>query len=193
MHENATTPPPPNPPSPMFQGVPPDQVNGRLPLAPPPPPGAAVPVNPHNHASPLPWSTGLCDCFDDCSSCCLTAWCPCVAFGRIAEIVDRGQTSCGLSGTVYALMLWMFGCACILSCFYRSKMRGQLFLEEQPCPDCLVHLFCEGCALCQEYRELQNKGFDLSIGWYGNMEKNRRYATTTAPAIEGGMSRATEG
>ncbi|CAI0459058.1 unnamed protein product [Linum tenue] len=175
MHENATTPPPPNaaaPPSPMFQGVPPDQVNGRLHLA-PPPPGAAVPVNPHNHASPMPWSTGLCDCFDDCSSCCLTAWCPCVAFGRIAEIVDRGQTSCGLSGTVYALMLWMFGCACILSCFYRSKMRGQLFLEESPCPDCLVHLFCEG--------------------WYGNMEKNRRYAATTAPAIEGGMSRATEG
>ncbi|KAH9771900.1 cell number regulator 2 [Citrus sinensis] len=32
-------------------------------------------------SAPKPWSTG-----------CLTCWCPCVAFGRIAEIVDRGST-----------------------------------------------------------------------------------------------------
>ncbi|KAH7834882.1 hypothetical protein Vadar_020596 [Vaccinium darrowii] len=42
--------------------------------------------------SPGPWSTGLCGCCEDVSSCCLTCWCPCVAFGRIAEIVDRGST-----------------------------------------------------------------------------------------------------
>jgi len=30
--------------------------------------------------------------------------------------------------------------------------------------DCLVHFCCETCALCQEYRELKNRGYDLSIG-----------------------------
>ncbi|CAN1839512.1 Protein PLANT CADMIUM RESISTANCE 2 [Linum perenne] len=99
---------------------------------------------------------------------CLTIWCPCVTFGRIAEIVDQGSTSCGLSGTLYVLMMWMLGCACIFSCFYRAKMRRHFHLEEKPCADCCVHLFCEG--------------------WHGNMERNRRLATM-APTIEGGMSR----
>jgi hypothetical protein len=30
----------------------------------------------------------------------------------------------------------------------------------------LVHFFCEPCALCQEYRELRNRGFDMGIGKY---------------------------
>ncbi|CAN0876405.1 Protein PLANT CADMIUM RESISTANCE 2 [Linum grandiflorum] len=178
MHEHPQTPPPP----PMFQGVLPPGAAAFNP--------AAIPAD-----SPLPWSTGLCDCLDDCSSCCLTVWCPCITFGRIAEVVDRGSTPCALNGALYALMLWMFGCACLLSCFYRAKMRGQWSLEEKPCADCSVHLFCESCALCQEYRELQNKGFDLSMGWHGNAERFRRFAAaaattpTSAPTIEGHMSR----
>jgi len=43
-------------------------------------------------------------------------------------------------------------------------MRAQYDLPEAPCMDCLVHFCCEACALCQEYRELKNRGFDLSIG-----------------------------
>ncbi|CAN0870571.1 Protein PLANT CADMIUM RESISTANCE 2 [Linum grandiflorum] len=191
-HDLPNTPPntqPPPPAAPIFQGV--HQVNAPPPtgFTPLPPPSSTVsPPNYPSGSESLPWSTGLCDCCHDCSSCCLTVWCPCVTFGRIAEIVDQGSSSCGLSGTVYVLMMWMFGCACIFSCFYRSKMRGQFHLEEKPCADCCVHLFCEGCALCQEYRELMNKGFDMSIGWHGNMERNRRLATT-APTVEGGMSR----
>lgn len=43
-------------------------------------------------------------------------------------------------------------------------MRGQYDLEEAPCADCLVHFCCETCSLCQEYRELKNRGFDMGIG-----------------------------
>lgn len=39
-------------------------------------------------------------------------------------------------------------------------------LEESPCGDCLVHLCCEPCALCQEHRELRIRGFDTSLGMY---------------------------
>ncbi|KAJ0726950.1 putative PLAC8 motif-containing protein [Helianthus annuus] len=42
--------------------------------------------------APSQWSTGLCDCGKDSSSCCLTCWCPCITFGRIGEIVDKGTT-----------------------------------------------------------------------------------------------------
>ncbi|XP_043717339.1 protein PLANT CADMIUM RESISTANCE 2-like [Telopea speciosissima] len=137
---------------------------------------------------PAPWSTGLCDCFDDISTCCLTFWCPCVTFGRIAEIVDRGSTSCGVSGALYMLILLMSGCSCFYSCFYRSKLRGQYFLEESPCTDFCIHCCCEECALCQEYRELKNRGFDLSFGWHGNVERQNR-GVATPPTVQAGMSR----
>ncbi|KAG1358730.1 putative Cell number regulator 1 [Cocos nucifera] len=74
------------------------------------------------------------------------------------------------------------------SCFYRTKLRQQYSLEKKPCNDCLVHCCCEGLALCQEYRELQRRGFDMSIGWEANMDKKRQGATLP-PGIQEGMSR----
>ncbi|XP_073138894.1 protein PLANT CADMIUM RESISTANCE 11-like [Henckelia pumila] len=130
---------------------------------------------------PVPWSTGLCDCCEDISTCCLTCWCPCITFGRIAEVVDRGSTSCGVSGALYSLILCVCGCSCLYSCFYRAKLRGQYFLEESPCADCCVHMCCEMCALCQEYRQLQNQGLDLSIGWHANVERQKRKDTMPPP------------
>ncbi|XP_059655362.1 protein PLANT CADMIUM RESISTANCE 2-like [Cornus florida] len=135
------------------------------------------------------WSTGLCNCFDDVPNCCMTLWCPCVTFGRIAEIVDKGSTSCGTSGALYALIACLIGCPCCYSCFYRSKMRQQYALHESPCNDCLIHCCCESCALCQEYRELKNRGVDMIIGWQGNVERQNR-GIELPPVVEGGMSRS---
>ncbi|CAL4968605.1 unnamed protein product [Urochloa decumbens] len=138
-----------------------------------------------------PWSTGLFDCFDDVESCCVTMLCPCITFGQVAEIVDHGSTSCGASAALYTVIASFTGAgvACIYSCFYRSKLRAQYGLEESPCPDCFVHFCCEHCALCQEYRELKNRGFEMSIGWYANMEKQGRAAATMPPQMHGGMTR----
>ncbi|KAK8931122.1 Cell number regulator 10 [Platanthera zijinensis] len=141
------------------------------PSAPAPPPPPPLPqamqhslVHPSQMLLPVRWSTGLFDCFEDFGTCCLAFFCPCITFGRIAEIIDRGSTSCGVDGGLYALLLCSTGCHWMYSCFYRSKMRTLFFLEEGPCADCLVHLCCETCALAQEYRELRNRGFRLDSG-----------------------------
>ncbi|KAJ6312513.1 hypothetical protein OIU77_014106 [Salix suchowensis] len=117
------------------------------------------------------WSTGICNCFDDPSNCLLTCFCPCITFGRVAEILDRGNTSCRLQGLVYYAMSHI-GCAWLYGGVYRSKLRGFLSLPETPCADWLVHCCCCVCSLCQEYRELKNHGADPSLGnnypfyWY---------------------------
>ncbi|XP_050230729.1 protein PLANT CADMIUM RESISTANCE 2-like [Mercurialis annua] len=138
-----------------------------------------------------PWSSGLCDCFSDQRNCCITFWCPCVTFGQVAEIVDKGSSACGVNGALYTIIACVTGCACCFSCFYRAKMRQQYSLKESPCGDCLVHCFCEYCALCQEYRELKSRGYDMTIGWHGNVEQKNRSLemASVPPAVEGGMSR----
>ncbi|CAI9096054.1 OLC1v1032121C1 [Oldenlandia corymbosa var. corymbosa] len=118
---------------------------------------------------------------------CITLWCPCVTFGQVSEIVDRGSTACGLNGYFYTLLAFVTGCWMYSYCC-RSKMRKQYSLEEDPCPDCCVHFCCEPCALCQEYRELKNRGFDMHIGWYANM-KRQNQGIPMAPLVEGGMNR----
>ncbi|KAM7250430.1 hypothetical protein ACFE04_022313 [Oxalis oulophora] len=109
------------------------------------------------------WSSGFCHCCDD------------------------PVNSCATSGALYCLLL-LTGFPCLYSCFYRSKLRGQYDLPEEPCVDCLVHCCCETCALCQEYRELKNRGFDMGIGWEANMDRQNR-GVTLAPIVTPGMSR----
>ncbi|XP_010066585.2 protein PLANT CADMIUM RESISTANCE 2 [Eucalyptus grandis] len=176
---------------------------------PPPPPVDGIPVQPMNQSyanfgapnNPLPpaglqarpinnmpWSSGLFSCFDDVPTCCLSFWCPCITFGRIAEIADHGSVSCPVHGAVYTVIALLTGCACCYSCFYRTKMRQQYQLQEDPCADCLVHFCCESCALTQEYRELERRGFDMSIGWQMNMERQNR-GIPMAPVPPGGMMR----
>ncbi|PON63384.1 PLAC8 motif-containing protein [Trema orientale] len=130
------------------------------------------------------WTTRLSHCFDDPANCLVTCFCPCITFGQIAEIVNRGSTTCVENAVLYGLVS-MTGFACLYSCMYRSRLRVQYDLEEQPCADCLVHFCCETCALCQEYRELNNRGFDMGIGWEANMDRQRRGVTgaPTSPAM----------
>lgn len=65
---------------------------------------------------------------------------------------------------MYGLICASTGMGCLYSCLYRSKLRAEYDLDEGECPDILVHCCCEHLALCQEYRELKNRGFDLGIG-----------------------------
>ncbi|XP_071739274.1 cell number regulator 10-like [Rutidosis leptorrhynchoides] len=110
------------------------------------------------------WSTGLCDCCDDASNCCETCWCPCITFGEIADIIDKGTVSCELHALLYSLICYLTSFQWIYSWLYRSKMRQQYNLPQEPCHDCCVNFCCEKCALCQEYRELKHRGFQMSLG-----------------------------
>ncbi|XP_059075071.1 protein PLANT CADMIUM RESISTANCE 7-like [Cryptomeria japonica] len=101
------------------------------------------------------WSTGLCDCTHDCRTCCLTCFCPCITFGRVAEVVDHGRTS----------LLLAVGVGRLYSSQYRRKLRAQYDLPKEPCGDCCVHLCCTSCAVSLEHRELKERGLNPSAGW----------------------------
>ncbi|XP_068307593.1 uncharacterized protein [Pyrus communis] len=118
------------------------------------------------------WSSELFDCMDDPMNALTTAFVPCLTFGQIAEVIDNGTSSCATSGLFYGLIASFIGIPFIMSCTYRTKLRSKYNLIESPAPDWVTHLFCEPCALCQEYRELQVRGIDPSIGWIGNVQRN---------------------
>ncbi|KAI3696289.1 hypothetical protein L1987_79301 [Smallanthus sonchifolius] len=138
------------------------------------------------------WSTGLFECFDDIPTLLITAFAPCVTFGQIAEMVDRGQNSCGLYAMLHAGILYFTGCGCLLSAYYRIKMSQIYKLPNDPLINILVHLICEPCALCQEYRELQARGFNmqLGVGWRNQTpEIQQTGGIMVPPKVPGGMDR----
>ncbi|XP_071680011.1 cell number regulator 11-like [Lolium perenne] len=130
---------------------------------------------------PGKWSVGLCDCFGDCGTYCLTCWCPCITFGRIAEITDRGYMLHAWDSVcfarVYRLQLVIFLYQMLLNA-------GTIQNPGSPFMDCCVHMCCESCALCQEYKELENHGFNMSKGWKGSNETVRRMEAPEKQGME---------
>ncbi|XP_047944750.1 protein PLANT CADMIUM RESISTANCE 7-like [Salvia hispanica] len=131
-----------------------------------------------------PWKSNLFDCMKDPQNAIITLCFPCVTFGQIAEILDNGSTSCATSGILYSCFACCLGVPCLISCGYRSKLRAKFGLVESPAPDCLIHCFCEYCSLCQEYRELKDRGFDPSIGHAGNEARQRRQQFGVTPPMQ---------
>ncbi|KAF5730374.1 protein PLANT CADMIUM RESISTANCE 6-like isoform X1 [Tripterygium wilfordii] len=161
--------PQPNfPPKPATQAF--SQANMQIPTS---PVNYGIPVKQNTYVLQTTgnegWTSGLFDCMNDPMNALMTAFFPCLTFGQIAEIVDEGHTTCGTSGILYGAIAFLIGCPCILSCTYRTKMRNKYGLVEAPAPDWATHFLCEWCALCQEYRELNQRGLDPSIGWQGNV------------------------
>ncbi|CAD5323443.1 unnamed protein product [Arabidopsis thaliana] len=129
-----------------------------------------IPVN--NQTQNL-WSSDLFDCMNDSENAVITCLAPCVTLGQIAEIVDEGATPCATGGLLYG-MIFFIGVPFVYSCMFRAKMRNKYGLPDAPAPDWITHLFCEHCALCQEYRELKHRGFDPNIGWAGNVQAQQQ-------------------
>ncbi|MCO5566694.1 hypothetical protein L7F22_020372 [Adiantum nelumboides] len=94
---------------------------------------------------------------------CITCLAPCVTFGQLAEILDTGTRSC-LMNAIFYMGAACVACPWVYSTQYRTKLRLKFGLPPAPCNDCVVHFFCEPCALCQESRELKARGIDPALG-----------------------------
>jgi len=77
--------------------------------------------------------------------------------------LSRLFAACCMNGTLYYLLATI-GCQWLYGCTKRSSMRAQYNLQESPCLDCCVHFWCGPCALCQEYKELEKRGFNMAKG-----------------------------
>ncbi|KAG6485249.1 protein PLANT CADMIUM RESISTANCE 8-like [Zingiber officinale] len=152
-------------------------------MLPPPSPKRTNEARPNHQEHPgigRPWTTGLFDCGRNETNAMLTAYCPCVTFGQVAEVLDEGKTRCAVASFMYLLMSPAL-CTCwILGAHYRHQLRTKYNLVQAPAEDWVLHLFCPCCALCQEYRELQNRGIDPSLGWMGYLAQQQE-TKTAAP------------
>ncbi|KAL0924338.1 hypothetical protein M5K25_005154 [Dendrobium thyrsiflorum] len=128
-----------------------------------------------------PWTSTIYDCGLDGTNATMTALCPCVTFGHIAEIVDEGQTSCTLGSLMYMLLVPAL-CSCwIVGSIYRKKLRKKYSLVQAPAEDCILHFFCPFCSLCQEFRELKSRGIDPALGWMGYLATQHEETLTIPP------------
>lgn len=73
-------------------------------------------------------------------------------------------TGCALGSFMYLLMGPALCSQWIIGSTYRTRLRTRFTLVQAPTQDWVAHLFCPYCALCQEFRELRNRGIDPSLG-----------------------------
>jgi len=98
------------------------------------------------------FSNGFCSCFDDCGTCCLGCWCPCILFGKThARLRNPALTKENLpccSGPCCAFAAVLMLCAplqCIFGFMQRDEIRSRYGIEGNGCTDCLAHTCCDCC------------------------------------------------
>eukprot|EP00271_Cylindrocystis_brebissonii_P014255 TRINITY_DN35554_c0_g1_i1.p2 TRINITY_DN35554_c0_g1~~TRINITY_DN35554_c0_g1_i1.p2 ORF type:complete len:173 (-),score=22.11 TRINITY_DN35554_c0_g1_i1:905-1423(-) len=140
------------------------------------------------------WTTGLCGCCEDCSSCCCGIWCPCILVGQNVELLSDGRTGFSTGCIVSYFLLNFFPIlTCIYTCGYRRRLREKFNLPPGcgggttpgRCHECCIHCCCLQCALCQETRELKNRGWDPSITYNANvLIFQQRFQNTAPPSFQ---------
>jgi len=97
----------------------------------------------------VPWTSGLCSCFDDFSSCCYACMCPMCAGASAREDFDGSN--------------WCFNCLCLNACVLRNVVREAYNIEGTCLGDCCTPFLCNCCALSQVLREVKARGSANSI------------------------------
>lgn len=86
--------------------------------------------------------------------------------GKMDAVWYEPATLCaclGAASFIFVFLLWL---TFPYTCLYRVKMRRKFKLKGTLVEDCAINAFCGWCALCQEYRELDHQGFNVSIGTF---------------------------
>ncbi|XP_049442883.1 placenta-specific gene 8 protein-like [Epinephelus fuscoguttatus] len=103
------------------------------------------------------WKTGLCDCFEDCNTCCYGFWCcPCLACtvaGKFGE--NPCFPLCDLcSPAVLSAVCGIPLCVPPAVLSIRAGMRHKYGIKGSLCLDVQISCFCSWCSWCQMQREL---------------------------------------
>ncbi|XP_010927845.2 uncharacterized protein [Elaeis guineensis] len=135
------------------------------------------------------WEGHVLDCFEDRRIAIESACCPCYRFGRNMRRANLG--SCFLQGTVYFILalfvlfnliafgitkrhsILFIGVASVISFgiylgYFRMRMRKQFNIRgsDNYLDDCVNHLICPCCTLCQESRTLEMNNVQDGV-WHG--------------------------
>ncbi|KAL5579271.1 hypothetical protein UlMin_011713 [Ulmus minor] len=135
------------------------------------------------------WEGELLDCFDDRRIAIESACCPCYRFGK--NMRRAGFFSCFLQGTVYFVLVLSAILNCIAfiitkrNCFlylaiafslsvgtylgfFRTQIKKKFNIRgnDNSADDCIYHLICPCCTLCQESRTLEMNNVQDGI-WHG--------------------------
>eukprot|EP01006_Ploeotia_vitrea_P034903 TRINITY_DN65816_c8_g1_i1.p2 TRINITY_DN65816_c8_g1~~TRINITY_DN65816_c8_g1_i1.p2 ORF type:complete len:162 (-),score=57.49 TRINITY_DN65816_c8_g1_i1:182-640(-) len=104
------------------------------------------------------WHYTLCEaCQDDTNFCLYGFFCPCCANSSLKAFMDKKKPApCGRWNCLVATF-----CFCDEFCSTRNEIREKAYMtqpvcgEDNGCDTCCSLVFCHGCALAQEHRELQ--------------------------------------
>ncbi|XP_062190479.1 uncharacterized protein LOC133893468 [Phragmites australis] len=154
------------------------------------------------------------DCLEDRRVALEAACCPCYRFGKNMRRANLG--SCFLQGMVYFILLVAFlisliafsvtrhhiylymGLGSVLliaiyTGYFRRRIRKQFNIRgtESSLDDCVLHLICPCCTLCQEARTLEMNNVQCGV-WHGrgdticlgsNGEGNMAFAALNKPSL----------
>ncbi|XP_034387299.1 placenta-specific gene 8 protein-like [Cyclopterus lumpus] len=112
------------------------------------------------------WESGLCDCFEDASTCCYGFWCcPCLACtvsGKFGEnrCLPLCDICCSMTfGAGTGLTLVVPPAVLAL----RVAMRNRYGIKGSVCKDIAVSCFCSWCSWCQMHREIKHRTQNFTI------------------------------
>ncbi|GAB2231472.1 hypothetical protein Droror1_Dr00010480 [Drosera rotundifolia] len=150
------------------------------------------------------WEGEVLDCFQDHRIAIESSCCPCYRFGK--NMRRAGLGPCWMQGMFYLILAISAALNCIAFMvsrrhrflylgvafsislgvylgFFRTKMKKKFNIrgEDSPLDDCVYHLFCSCCTICQESRTLEmnnvqdgtwhGRGDTICIGSFSNGSK----------------------
>ncbi|XP_075704598.1 placenta-specific gene 8 protein-like [Rhinoderma darwinii] len=100
------------------------------------------------------WSSGLCDCCDDCGVCCCALWCfPCM---QCSTVSDFGECCC--LPLLDPCVMGYVGCSGVcppITIAMRAALRERHKIPGSICDDCIQSCCCYSCTWCQIAREVK--------------------------------------